>query len=116
MSNLPREEFVLGVLVTRPANVNAFLGDSRPLQAVVEVVLSDGNGKVLMRRRAPLKEWTWSVPSTNEYAFIYGKEGEPTYFTPPSRTDLQLSVRVSEPDAASDQYSPKLIAKSGGWK
>jgi hypothetical protein len=110
IGNLPAESFVVGLELAGAKNVSL---DSRRLNPVVAVELRDGGGKVLMRRKSPLNEWTWSVPSTNEWAFIYGKE---TFFKPAPGSSFRLSVQVTNADPAAEPYNARLVAKAGGWK
>jgi hypothetical protein len=113
IGNLPAESFVVGLELTGAPSVSL---DSRPFNPVVAIELRDGGGKVLMRRKSPLKEWTWSVPSTNEWAFIYGEGAQDTFFKPPPRSSFRLSVEVTNADPAAEPYTSRLVAKAGGWK
>jgi hypothetical protein len=112
--NLPAEKFVIGISVKRPPASRSFI-DAHPINAVVAVELREENGNVLARREAPLKEWTWSVPSTDEWAFIYGEGTQHTFFTP-GRGALTLTFSVVTPDPQANVYAPVLVAKTGGWK
>jgi hypothetical protein len=112
--NLPAEKFVIGISVKRPPASPSFI-DARPINAVVAVELREENGNVLARREAPLKEWTWSVPSTDDWAFIYGEGTQHTFFTP-GRGALSLTFSVVTPDPQGNVYAPVLVAKTGGWK
>ena len=113
IGNLPAESFVVGLELIGAPNVSL---DSRPFNPMVAFELTDGGGKVLMRRKSPLKEWTWSVPSTNEWAFIYGEGAQDTFFKPVPGSSFRLSVEVTNADPATEPYTSRLVAKAGGWK
>ena len=113
IANLPTESFVVGLELT--SSSKAPFG-SHPLNPIVAIELQDATGKVLMRRNSPLKEWTWSVPSTNEWAFIYGEGAQETFFTPAPQSTLRLMVEVVRADPTAEAYSSRLVAKTGGWK
>jgi hypothetical protein len=114
IENLPAEKFVIGIHIKRPSGSPTFI-DGQPINAVVALELRDENGNVVARREAPLKEWTWSVPSTDEWAFIYGEGTQHTFFTP-GRGAIRLTFVVVQPDPRAVVYAPVLVAKSGGWK
>jgi hypothetical protein len=113
LGNLPNESFVVGLQLTGTSKVSL---EGRPLNPLVAIELRDGNGKVLMNKRSPLKEWTWSVPSTNEWAFIYGEGKHETFFKPAPGATFLLSVEVADADPAAEPYTSRLVAKAGGWK
>jgi hypothetical protein len=114
IENLPEREFVLGIKLTRPSKAATSM-DSRPVQAVVALELRDHNGTVVLRREGPLNEWTWNIPATDDWAFIYGREAPSTYFTPRNGA-LRLTFAVAKADPSATAYAPMIVAKSGGWK
>ena len=114
IENLPNEEFVFGIRVTRPGPGPSLMNGSSIL-AVVALELMDRDGAILMRREGPLNEWTWNVPSTGDWAFAYGRENPSTYFTP-GRGPLRLTLTVLRPDPNATVYAPRIVATTGGWK
>ena len=114
VENLPDREFVLGIKLTRSSKAVASM-DNRPVHAVVALELRDQNGTRVLRREGPLNEWTWNIPSTDEWAFIYGREVPNTYFTP-KRGAYRVTLSVVTPDPNASVYAPTLVARSGGWK
>jgi len=114
IENLPDREFVLGIKLTRSSKAVTSM-DDRPVHAVVALEMRDQNGTVVLRREGSLSKWTWNTPSTDEWAFIYGREAPSTYFTP-TRGAYRLTFSVVKPDANATVYAPMIVAKTGGWK
>lgn len=111
MKNLPKTEFVVGIELRSPtskleqASVNPTVGIT---------VLEDG--KAIVSKEAKLSEWTWSIHSPGNYAFVYGREQPSTYFTPTPGKSYELMLRVKDADRGNANYTAALVAKSGGWK
>lgn len=114
IENLPDEEFVLGIKVTRPPRAASFMND-RPIHVVVALELKDQDGAIIMRREGLLDEWTWNIPATDDWAFIYGREAPSTFFNP-KRGALRLTVAVLRPDPNATVYTPMIVARTGGRK
>lgn len=112
LQNLPKENFVIGIELRAPAGSRATQGEITP---VVSIALLE-DGKALVTKEAKLDEWTWSVHSPGDYAFVYGRGQPGTYFTPIAGKRYELTFRVKEPDRGSANYTASLVAKSGGWK
>lgn len=112
LKNLPKENFVIGIELRAPENSKI---DQSSLSAVVSIDLLE-DGKSIVAKDAKLSEWTWSVHSPGNYAFIYGREKPGTYFDPMPGKEYKLTFRVKEPDSGSAEYIASLVAKSGGWK
>lgn len=110
--NLPKENFVIGLELRAPEGSKL---DEQTINPVIEVSLTE-NGTPLVTKAAPLKEWTWSVLSPGNRAFVYGREKPNTYFDPVPGKNYQLTFRVRQPDQGSANYTASLVAKSGGWK
>lgn len=110
--NLPKENFVVGLELRAPEGSKL---DPSTINPVIEVSLTE-NGTVLITKAAQLREWTWSVLSPGNRAFVYGREKPSTYFDPVPEKDYQLTFRVRQPDHGSANYTASLVAKSGGWK
>jgi hypothetical protein len=89
--------------------------DGRPVHAVVALEMRDQKGAVVLRREGALNEWTWNIPSTDEWAFVYGRDAPSTYFTP-TRGAYRLTFSVVKPDPSASVYAPMIVARSGGWK
>ena len=115
LKGLPREKFVFGFELRLLPNQNRRL-EPTLISATALISIVDESGKTLFTKHTKLNEWTWSIHSPGDYAFIYGRE--------PFSTDLQasrgktykLTVAVIEPDPALAIYSASVVAKAGGWK
>jgi len=114
IENLPDREFVLGIKLTRSSRAAASM-NGRPVHAVIALEMRDQDGTIVLRREGPINEWTWNIPVTDDWAFIYGKEAPSTYFTP-RRGAYRLTFAVVKPDANATVYAPMIVARSGGWK
>lgn len=110
--NLPRENFVVGLELSTPEGSKL---DQSTINPVIEVLLTE-SGTPLITKTARLSEWTWSVLSPGNRAFVYGREKPSTYFDPVPGKEYQLVFRVQEPDHGRANYTASLVAKSGGWK
>lgn len=110
MKNLPKTEFVLGIELRSPTKL-----DQASVNPTVAVTLIE-DGKVILSKEAKLSDWTWSIHSPGNYAFVYGREQPSTYFTPTPGKNYELMLRVKEPDRGNANYTAALVAKSGGWK
>lgn len=115
IESLPSRRFVIGIELRKSLNSGGVLED-RPVDAVLAVELKNSKGETLVRRKGKLREWTWSVHSPGDYAFIYGEGKENTFFIPTNAERYELKVEIGVPDPNASHYSPKLVAKSGGWK
>ena len=110
--NLPKENFVIGIELRAIEGSKLAQGAIDP---VVSLTLLE-NGNALVAKEARLNDWTWSVHSPGNNAFVYGREKPGTYFTPVPGKQYELTLRVKEPDRSMASYSASLVAKSGGWK
>jgi hypothetical protein len=110
MKNLPKTEFVVGIELRSPTKL-----DQASVNSMVGVTLLE-DGKAIISKEAKLSEWTWSIHSPGNYAFIYGREQPSTYFTPIHGKNYELALRVKEPDRGNANYTAALVAKSDGWK
>lgn len=111
LKNLPKTDFVVGIEL-RSTGSKLEQGVVNP---VVSIALTE-DGKPIIAREGKLSEWTWSVHSPGNYAFVYGREQPTTHFTPATGKNYELTVRVKEPDRGNANYTAALVAKSGGWK
>lgn len=114
IENLPFKDFTLGIHLTRPPTAAKSMSD-RPIQAVVAVELRAQDDAIVFQREGSLSDWTWSIPSTGEWAFVYGRDAPNTHFMP-KRGAMNLTFTVLKPDPAGIAYAPMIMAKSGGWK
>lgn len=112
LENLPKENFVIGIALRVPEGSSVNQNLITP--AVSLALLEDG--KALVTKEAQLNAWTWSVHSTGNYAFVYGRGQPGTYFTPTAGKRYELVFGVTEPDRGNENYTAALVVKSGGWK
>src|SRR5712664_1410730 len=76
--NLPKENFVLGFELHAPQGSKL---EQSAITPMVSIVLLE-NGKPIVTKDGKLSEWTWSVRSPGDSAFLYGREKPGTYFDP----------------------------------
>lgn len=115
LEGLPSTSFVVGIEI-RPATSDLDTLERKPIDALVSLALKGQDGKSIFGADSSLSAWTWNLPSTGEYAFVYIR-GEPgTYFTPMPNLKYELTVDVRRPDSGTLKYEARLLAKSGGWK
>jgi hypothetical protein len=110
--NLPKENFVVGFEVRAPDGSKL---DPSEISPMVSIALLE-DGKAIITKDARLSEWTWSVRSPGDSAFVYGRQKPDTYFDAAPGKTYELVFRVKEPDRSSVNYTASLVAKSGGWK
>lgn len=115
LENLPKESFVVGIEI-RPAVKDLASLERKPINAVVSLLLAASDGKQVFAVDSNLSSWTWNLPSTADYAFIYVRNDPGTYFIPTSKSGYAMTLKVLQPDSGSLQYEARLLAKSGGWK
>ena len=139
MAGLPSVEMVVGFEVVAPSSDGQLLG-SRPVDALVEIVLINIGNEPVIRQRERLDRWTWSAASSQESrAFVYQRGhvrersqgsgvitlervgvradgGWGSYFSPRDREMYILMLSVLEPASVSQGYSVRLLVKGGGWK
>lgn len=111
MKNLPKTEFVIGLELRSSAPKL----EQASINPMVGITLLE-DGKAIISKEAKLSEWTWSVHSPGNYAFVYGREQPSTYFTPVAGKSYELTLKVKDPDRGNANYTAALVAKSGGWK
>lgn len=115
LENLPKRSFVVGIEI-RPSVKDLASLERKPIDAAVSLSLVSLDGKQVFEVDSKLSAWTWNLPSTADYAFIYVRSDPGTYFTPTSDSRYDLTVKILQPDTGSLQYEARLLAKSGGWK
>lgn len=115
LENLPNESFVVGIEI-RPAVKDLASLERKPISAVVSLSLAASDGKPVFAVEGDLSSWTWNLPSTADYAFIYVRGDPETYFAPASKSGYTMTLNILQPDSGSLQYKARLLAKSGGWK
>ena len=115
IANLPAANFVVGLEITvTPENSSVI--EKKGTNPVIALELSDREGNILIKRKAPLDLWTWAVRGSEHRAFVYGREEPGTYFDAVPKMTYTLTLSVLESDRSQSKYSALLIAKSGGWK
>jgi hypothetical protein len=71
---LPAERFVAGIQLTKVRS--AMRVDKDAISAVVQITIrNQGDGTIVLQAAGPLREWTWSVASGHNEAFVYGGYG-----------------------------------------
>jgi hypothetical protein len=86
----------------------------KPIDAVVSVKLTNGDGTTLFFDERQLRLWSWGRWSTQELdAFVWLddrrinlREGGP----------YVLSIAVTAPDSGNRNYVARTAMKGGGWK
>jgi len=110
--NLPKENFVVGFELRAP---DGYKLDPSAISPMVSITLFE-DGKAIIAKDTRLSEWTWSVRSPGDSAFVYGRQKPDTYFDAWPGRSYELVFRVTELDRGSGKYTASLVAKSGGWK
>jgi hypothetical protein len=111
LKGLPSTDFVVGIELRAPTS-RIETGSINP---TVAIAVMDGS-RTIVTKRASLRDWTWSIHGTGNYAFIYGREEPSTYFTPAPGKSYRLTVTIEQPDRAAANYGTTLAVKSAGWK
>lgn len=115
IASLPETNFVAGIEISVAPEDRANI-EKRAVNPTLLLELSESGGKVVFSKKSDLDTWTWSVPTNESRAFIYGR-GEPgTYFQPLAQIEYTLTLTVLEPHPSQLKYTALLVAKSGGWK
>jgi hypothetical protein len=115
IENLPSTSFVVGIDI-RPSSSNFAALEKKPINATISISLIGPNGDVMFARESKLDTWTWSIPSTGDFAFIYVEGQQGSSATPKPNVPYILRLEIVSPDAGSYDYEAVLLAKSGGWK
>jgi hypothetical protein len=115
IENLPSTSFVVGIDI-RPSSSSFAALEKKPINATISISLIGPNGDVMFARESKLDTWTWSIPSTGDFAFIYVEGQQGSSATPKPNVPYILRLEIVSPDAGSYDYEAVLLAKSGGWK
>ena len=139
MAGLPAVEMTVGLDVIAGFS-DARLAESRPIRALIEMVLVNGRDEVVIRERGRPAQWTWGTASSQEFrAFVYRRGavreqslgsgligferlgvqadgGWGSYFLPSHGERYRLTLSVLEPAPVGQRYSVRLLVKGGGWK
>jgi hypothetical protein len=139
LAGLPAVEMVVGLEVTT-ASIDERLPETRPLNALVELVLVNSRHETVIRERERLANWTWGAASSQQFrAFVYRRgdareqprgpgvigferlgvkadSGWGSYFQPGRDERYVLTVSILEPATAAQRLSVKVLVKGGGWK
>lgn len=139
IAGLPPVEMVVGLEITAPSS-DERLSDTRPIDALVEIVLVNGRDESVIHEHERLTQWTWSASASAESrAFVYrrgdAKElsrgsgvvgferlgvradaGWGSYFQPRRGERYLLTFSILEPASVGQRYSVRLHVKGGGWK
>jgi len=139
MTDLPTVEMVVGVEITAPSS-DERLSETRPVNALVEMVLVNSRNESVIRERERLAQWTWSTAAPAEFrAFVYRRGdarerslgsgvvgferlgvrvdgGWGSCFQPRLGERYLLTFSILEPAPVGQRYSVTLQVKGGGWK
>jgi hypothetical protein len=110
--DLPKENYVIGIDLRAPEGSKI---DPKAIGPVVSIKLTE-DGKSLLEKQGKLSDWTWSILSPGDRAFVYDDSKPGTYFDALPGKDYELTFVVKEPDRGQFSYTASLVAKSGGWK
>ena len=139
MAGLPPVEMVVGLEVTA-APIGERSRESRPVDALITIVVINSRNELVIREREHLARWTWETSSSQEFrAFVYRRGdvreqslgsgvigferlgvrtdgGWGSYFQPRRGERYLLTLSVLEPASAGQRYSVRLLVTGGGWK
>ncbi len=127
MSHLPHEEFTVGLHVTALKNQPKPIYETKKINALIHLVVTNGKGELLIDQKKNLNQWVWSGRrDENDQSFIYvrGDEtpnasfdnGRGTYFSPRLLTSYILTLDIIDPDNTGKDYKTSVRVESGGWK
>lgn len=135
LSGLPNEEFIIGLEIIGSSQEERHILDTKSINPLIQIVLTDESGKLVIKRKEYLKDWVWSgALNNNSRSFVYYRGeriedsnpiqrtgfltdgGWGTYFTPQKNTLYKLRLEIIEADTGSRPYTVTLKAKGGGWK
>lgn len=139
MAGLPPVEMVVGLEVTA-AFIDERFPESRPVDALIQIVLVNSRNELVIRERERLARWAWAGPAAQEFrAFVYRRGdvreqslgsgvigferlgvrtdgGWGSYFQPRRGERYLLTFSILEPASVGHRYSVRLLVKGGGWK
>ena len=115
ISNLPSLNFVFGFNIIYNGT-EEFDFNPDIFNPLVSLQLEDSLGNIVFHKKSRLNSWTWSIPSNEKEAFVYGRGDPGTYFVPSPKSTYVLNYKTIEPFQRWKEYSIELFAKSGGWK
>jgi hypothetical protein len=118
---LPLTRMTLGFEVPNPAVGNCLceLFFPKPIRPIVKMIVTDSQGREVIREEGPLHEWTWSGSSTDSFIYRNGGEkdaGKGTAFVPRTKEQYTLRIEILKPVSTLGKQAVKLIAVGGGWK
>lgn len=121
IKGLPDGEYTLGLMFYKKETVQKLQDYEseifyKRLNALIKMELRDKSGHKVIDAIAPLKDWVWSYPGDHEWAFIYVRENDSSYFYSRASKRFNLVVEVIEGDVRLGDVSARVIAQGGGWK
>lgn len=136
LEGLPKREYTVGFDVgsrdSSGAASNAAVRDAHVPDPLVELVLRNEKGEVVLNQRGHLSDWVWSSALSNsQWSYVYNRgegheirinptttegqrtgikadDGWGTYFTPRRRGRYQLGLAVVEADPRASSYAMSL--------
>lgn len=138
MAGLPNVRMTVGVEITAVRYER--LSETRPLTALVEVLVVNRKKEVVIHQRGELSQWSWESQLGESTAFIYrggeareisrsaggatryelvgvrADHGWGTFFQPSPREKYVLTFSILKAGSILEGYGAKLKVKGGGWK
>lgn len=114
IKGLPKINFVVGLEIVALDSRSAI--DWEALNPTIAIKLTNFDGRDLFAVEGPLTTWTWSIPSRDNRAFVYGRDELGTYFDARSNVEYTLAIYIIDPGRIHFRHEASLVLKSGGWK
>lgn len=139
MAGLPAVAMAVG-LELADAYGDKNLSESRPVDALIEVVLLNSRGELVIRERGHLDTWGWEYSLAQQHRAFVGLSGKlqerslghgvigyerlevkadggwGTIFKPRRGERYSLTLSVLEPSTSARAYTAKVLVQGGGWK
>jgi hypothetical protein len=118
---LPETRMTFGLEIQDPAADSFLYGlfFPKPLRPKIRMLVTNSQGKEVIREEGRLHNWTWSRSSTDCFVYRNGEEkdaGRGSSFLPRTKEQYILTVEILKPDTYLGKAAVKVIAVGGGWK
>ena len=114
MTGLPETEMTIRLTVASNDTFSrSNIAETRPVNATIRIVVTNGLGEIIFDAQGPLREWVWSYMSPNQ-AFVYSRGGK-NYFMPRSNEEYRITLEVVEGIATAKDFHITPQLTGGGW-
>jgi hypothetical protein len=118
---LPQTRLTFGLEIHDSDAANFLYGllFPKPLRPKIRMIVTNSEGKEVIREEGRLDDWTWSKSSTDCFVYRNGDEkgaGRGSSFLPRTKEQYILTIEILRPDTILGKRTVKVIAVGGGWK